>query len=341
MTDIRKAYSHSCLATLREMHSADEEPVSRFREDIRNQDGASYAADGETGNVGDAFACQFTAQGRRQGLKSQLLPSPLQRKKFLTELRQASSSGRAVSAPPTTAKRRGLAAVVLLAIVLACTPNGTLRNLPDFWSGGSGTSWSARRSTPEALLENLCTGCSRVPVMEDFDMARFMGQWHQVAWLPGAGSEPSATGSMAHCMAANFTGNSSKSFKVTFTSMSVHVPGQDSSSSRASHGKVAYQQGMGRAADMRSPAKLQIYLDSGLAQPLWVVSTNYKDWALLYSCSLQLGGWQNDQVFLLMGRKQRLDPMDVGDRLNQLAEMRLPWKHVAFAPVHECSDLLF
>jgi hypothetical protein len=32
--------------------------------------------------------------------------------------------------------------------------------------------------------------------------------------------------------------------------------------------------------------------------------------------------------------------MDMGDRLNQLAALGLPWKNVAFAHAHECQGMV-
>jgi hypothetical protein len=117
------------------------------------------------------------------------------------------------------------------------------------------------------------------------------------------------------------------------------IPSIPATSSVANMPEVLVQQGYGLAALPGKSAKLQIKMDDGIVLPLWVIDTDYISWAVLYSCAMQLGSVASDQVFFVMSRTHSLDPMDVGDRLNQLSALGLPWKNVAFAPVYHCSAM--
>jgi len=42
-------------------------------------------------------------------------------------------------------------------------------------------------------------------------------------------------------------------------------------------------------------------------------------------------------VLALLSRSWAHDPLDIGDRLNELAERGLPWKEAVFAPSAACA----
>lgn len=255
------------------------------------------------------------------------------------QARQGSSRSKSGTDSPSTFNLQSILVAILLMSILGVSlrQHNLLEDLRKDRAVLS-TTGSPRLGSQYTVSDSL-VACRNVPTMQDFNLQRFAGQWHQVAWsIPGMVDKPRTR--TAQCMSANFTAVSSQEFHVTFTSMPVPAGSVRQGDVNAAAG-VVQQHGAGATLHPGAPAKLQVELDSGARVPLWVVDTDYTGWALLYSCALQVGGMTPEQVFIIMSRSQVVDPMDVGDRLNHLASLQLPWKNVAFAPAHECSGMRF
>jgi hypothetical protein len=232
--------------------------------------------------------------------------------------------------------------------------------------------------------DSIGAGCANIDALPAFDMARFAGDWHTIAWLhssaeasawekvvsnkcttarfapwPASAREQSVesrsggagrTSSLKADNSANSTCSSNSSrgggrgadFDVTF----LHRPQpQDtpasgvSSSNRQQEatGLPTVVKGKGSVPLRASPARLQVHLDSGHVLPYHVVATDYTSWALMCTTSASLGGQRPAQVLSLLSRTWLHDRLDVGDRLNELADRNLPWKDVVFAPSAACA----
>jgi hypothetical protein len=58
----------------------------------------------------------------------------------------------------------------------------------------------------------------------------------------------------------------------------------------------SFHAGTAHSPDRGHPAKLQINLFATPKLSLWVLDTDYTTYAVVYSCSLKLGGMTSDQV---------------------------------------------
>jgi hypothetical protein len=59
---------------------------------------------------------------------------------------------------------------------------------------------------------------------------------------------------------------------------------------------LSFHAGVAHSPEAGQPAKLQVNLYSSPKLSLWVLDTDYSSYAVVYSCSLKLGGMTSDQV---------------------------------------------
>jgi hypothetical protein len=165
-------------------------------------------------------------------------------------------------------------------------------------------------------------------------MNRLAGSWHQVASLASSKHHQATP-----CMSLNLSSSAGNQFQVTFThaaSTATSEPNLEQGSSTT--GPPVQQVARGYIPDTASPGKLELVLSQGPRIPLWLVDTDYDSWALLYACSLAHGSLRSDQAFLLMSRNpSMMDPLDLGDCLNRVADLGLPWQHVSLSDVQRCT----
>ncbi|XP_028328521.1 apolipoprotein Da, duplicate 1 [Gouania willdenowi] len=107
--------------------------------------------------------------------------------------------------------------------------------------------------------------CPDPAVQPAFNLKQFMGRWFEIAKLP-------AQFEKGRCIETNFT---------LSTDSSIHVV-----SSEILNGELRKIQGTGVIEDMKNPAKLGISFSYVLPySPYWILSTDYVNTALVYSCT--------------------------------------------------------
>jgi len=154
-------------------------------------------------------------------------------------------------------------------------------------------------------LDNECPVLARadnssVSLADVFDYSKFQGDWHKVAWL----REPDAKDEM----------------------------------------RCRFVTDTERARDLQhleqiSPANYQskgYHFLLNRVSKLWVVDTDYKSWAMLYTCSPHFGT-MTQQAFIV-SRKSTLDIVTMGDVLTKWSEYNVPWKEFKIKEQqHQCS----
>ncbi|XP_057713951.1 apolipoprotein D-like [Corythoichthys intestinalis] len=107
--------------------------------------------------------------------------------------------------------------------------------------------------------------CPEPDVQPAFNLKQFMGRWFEIARLPTQFER-------GHCIETNFTFRTDKSIRVV--------------SSEILKGEVRKIEGTGVIEDMKHPAKLGISYSYVLPfAPYWILSTDYVNTALVYSCT--------------------------------------------------------
>ncbi|CAN9502950.1 unnamed protein product [Ophioblennius macclurei] len=107
--------------------------------------------------------------------------------------------------------------------------------------------------------------CPDPTVQPAFNLKQFMGRWFEIAKLP-------AQFEKGRCIETNFTMATDKSVRVV--------------SSEILKGEVRKIEGTGVVEDPKNPAKLGISYSYVLPySPYWILSTDYVETALVYSCT--------------------------------------------------------
>ncbi|KAM8838473.1 apolipoprotein Da, duplicate 1 [Synchiropus picturatus] len=107
--------------------------------------------------------------------------------------------------------------------------------------------------------------CPEPKVQTAFNLRQFMGRWFEVAKLP-------AQFEKGRCIETNFTLRTDTSFTAV--------------SSELLKGELRKIEGVGVVEDPKNPAKLGISFSYVLPySPYWVLSTDYVNSALVYSCT--------------------------------------------------------
>ncbi|XP_034469754.1 apolipoprotein Da, duplicate 1 [Hippoglossus hippoglossus] len=107
--------------------------------------------------------------------------------------------------------------------------------------------------------------CPEPSVQTAFNLKQFMGRWFEIAKLP-------AQFEKGRCIETNFTMRTDNSIRVV--------------SSEILKGELRKIEGNGVIEDMKNPAKLGISYSYVLPySPYWILSTDYTNTALVYSCT--------------------------------------------------------
>ncbi|KAG7470455.1 apolipoprotein D-like [Solea senegalensis] len=107
--------------------------------------------------------------------------------------------------------------------------------------------------------------CPEPSVQPAFNLKQFMGRWFEIARLP-------AQFEKGRCIETNFSSRADKSIRVV--------------SSEILKGELRKIEGTGVVEDMKNPAKLGISYSYVLPySPYWILSTDYVNTALVYSCT--------------------------------------------------------
>ncbi|KAM4552418.1 apolipoprotein Da, duplicate 1 [Odontesthes bonariensis] len=138
--------------------------------------------------------------------------------------------------------------------------------------------------------------CPEPSVQPNFNLKQFMGRWFEIAKLP-------AQFEKGRCIETNFTMRTDNSIRVV--------------SSEILKGEVRKIEGTGVIEDIKNPAKLGISYSYVLPySPYWILSTDYVNSALVYSCTDVLRLFHVDFAWI-MGRKRSL-PESTIDRAREI-----------------------
>ncbi|XP_036072384.1 apolipoprotein Da, duplicate 1 isoform X3 [Oryzias melastigma] len=127
--------------------------------------------------------------------------------------------------------------------------------------------------------------CPEPEVQQAFSLKQFMGRWFEIAKLP-------AQFEKGRCIETNFTLRTDSSIRVV--------------SSEILKGELKKIEGTGIIEDPKNPAKLGITYSYVLPySPYWILSTDYVNQALVYSCTDVLRLFHVDFAWVL-GRTRSL-----------------------------------
>uniref|UniRef100_A0A668AW53 Apolipoprotein D n=1 Tax=Myripristis murdjan TaxID=586833 RepID=A0A668AW53_9TELE len=122
----------------------------------------------------------------------------------------------------------------------------------------------------------LCPGPS---VQEDFNVTQYMGTWYEIEKLPAAFER-------GKCIQATYT-------LLRDGTVSVR-------NAELSNGKINSIEGVARVKNSSLPAILDVSFFKGVPDaPYWVLSTDYRSYALVYSCSNYFGLFHIDFAWIL------------------------------------------
>ncbi|KAK6302333.1 hypothetical protein J4Q44_G00266880 [Coregonus suidteri] len=127
--------------------------------------------------------------------------------------------------------------------------------------------------------------CPEPAVQPAFSIKKFMGRWFEIAKLP-------AQFEKGRCIETNFSMKADQTIRVV--------------SSEMLKGELRTIEGTGVTEDLKNPAKLGISYSYVLPySPYWVISTDYENSALVYSCTDVLRLFHMDFAWIL-GRTRTL-----------------------------------
>ncbi|XP_009813836.2 apolipoprotein D [Gavia stellata] len=122
--------------------------------------------------------------------------------------------------------------------------------------------------------------CPDPPVQEDFDINKYLGKWYEIEKLPSSFEKGS-------CIQANYSLKENGKFKVINKEM-------------LSNGKVNEVEGEIMHMDVKEPAKLGVRFNWFMpSAPYWVISTDYENYSLVYSCTNILWLFHIDYAWIL------------------------------------------
>ncbi|XP_062987472.1 apolipoprotein D [Elgaria multicarinata webbii] len=145
--------------------------------------------------------------------------------------------------------------------------------------------------------------CPDPPVQEAFDVTKYMGKWYEIEKLP-------AYFEKGNCIQANYALKENGRVKVVNKELLLD-------------GTVNQIEGEAFPADYNDPAKLQVKFNWLMpASPYWVISTDYENYTLVYSCTNFLRLFHVDFAWI-MSRTRQLHPETVDHLKNILRSYKI------------------
>ncbi|XP_013889590.1 apolipoprotein Da, duplicate 1 [Austrofundulus limnaeus] len=161
--------------------------------------------------------------------------------------------------------------------------------------------------------------CSEPEVQTGFSLQQFMGRWFEIAKLP-------AQFEKGRCIETNFTFRTDTSIRVV--------------SSEILKGEVRKIEGTGIVVDPKNPAKLGISYSYVLPySPYWILSTDYVNFALVYSCTDVLRLFHVDFAWIL-GRTRSLPDSTIERALNVFAYNNIDVTRMTPSRQQDCDKTL-
>ncbi|XP_032387846.1 apolipoprotein Da, duplicate 1 [Etheostoma spectabile] len=161
--------------------------------------------------------------------------------------------------------------------------------------------------------------CPEPAVQPAFNLKQFMGRWFEIAKLP-------AQFEKGRCIETNFTLTTDKSIRVV--------------SSEKLKGELRKIEGTGVIEDMKNPAKLGISYSYVLPySPYWILSTDYVNSALVYSCTDILRLFHVDFAWIL-GRTRTLPDTTVEEAMNTFAKNNIDVSRMIPSKQQGCDKTL-
>ncbi|XP_028988901.1 apolipoprotein Da, duplicate 1 [Betta splendens] len=161
--------------------------------------------------------------------------------------------------------------------------------------------------------------CPDPEVQPAFDLRQFMGRWFEIAKLP-------AQFEKGRCIETNFTLTTESSIRVV--------------SSEILNGELRKIEGIGAIEDMKNPAKLGISYSYVLPySPYWILSTDYVNVAVVYSCTDVLRLFHVDFAWIL-GRSRTLPDATIMEAREIFASNNIDIIRMVPSQQHNCDKTL-
>ncbi|XP_060901064.1 apolipoprotein Da, duplicate 1 [Labrus mixtus] len=161
--------------------------------------------------------------------------------------------------------------------------------------------------------------CPEPTVQPAFNLKQFMGRWFEIAKLP-------AQFEKGRCIETNFTLTTDSSIRVV--------------SSEILKGELRKIEGIGVIEDIKNPAKLGISYSYVLPySPYWILSTDYVNSALVYSCTDILRLFHVDFAWIL-GRTRSLPDSTVQKARETFAKNNIDVSRMVASRQQGCDKTL-
>ncbi|KAG9340082.1 hypothetical protein JZ751_022002 [Albula glossodonta] len=162
--------------------------------------------------------------------------------------------------------------------------------------------------------------CPVPPVQQNFDVAKYMGTWYEVQKLP-------AFFELGKCNQATYTLQPDGVVKVVNAEL-------------LSDGILNAIEGTARVKNASEPAILEVNFFEGTpGAPYWVVSTDYENYSLIYSCTNYLGFLYVDFAWI-MSRARTLPEATVTELLGKLTSSGISVKRMTVTDQTGCEDMV-
>ncbi|XP_054452606.1 apolipoprotein Da, duplicate 1 [Anoplopoma fimbria] len=161
--------------------------------------------------------------------------------------------------------------------------------------------------------------CPEPEVQPAFNLKQFMGRWFEITKLP-------AQFEKGRCIETNFTLKTDNSIRVV--------------SSEILKSELRKIEGTGVIEDMKNPAKLGITYSYVLPySPYWILSTDYENSALVYSCTDILRIFHVDFAWIL-GRTRTLPEATVQKAMDIFAKNNIDVSRMIPSRQKDCDKTL-